>query len=146
MAAKVTSAGEYAASLLSLIFNGTTFANMAINATTTPFTNLYVSLHTASPGATGNQTTNEAAYTGYARVAVTRTTGGWTVTANSVSPAATIVFPAATGGTETETYFGVGTASTSTGHLLYFGAISPTIGVANGVTPQLTTSSTIQET
>lgn len=41
--------------------------------------NLYVSLHTADPGAGGDQTTNEAAYTSYARVAVARTVAGWTV-------------------------------------------------------------------
>lgn len=146
MPAKVTSSGEFANNLLKLIFNGTAYANMADNAASSPFTNLYVSLHTASPGATGNQTTNEAAYTSYARVAVARNSGGWTVTTNSVAPAATISFPAATGGTETETYFGIGTSSSGTGHLLYFGAISPTIAVANGVTPQLTTSSALTET
>lgn len=146
MAAKQTASGEFANSLLKLVFNGTAFANMADNAATSPFTNLFVSLHTASPGANGAQTTNEAAYTSYARVAVTRTTGGWTVTANSVSPVATISFPAATGGSETETYFGIGTSTSGAGHLLYFGAISPTIAVSNGVTPQLTTSSTVTET
>lgn len=146
MAAKVTSSGEFANSLLALVFNGTSFTGMAVNTTTSPFTNLYVSLHTASPGASGTQTTNEAAYTSYARVGVTRTSGGWTVTNNSVSPVATIVFPAATAGAETETFFGIGTSTTGAGHLLYYGAISPVIAVANGVTPQLTTGSTLSET
>jgi hypothetical protein len=146
MAAKVTSNAEFANSLLKLIFNGTTYTSMAINATASPFTDLYVSLHTATPTASGTQTSSEAAYTSYSRVAVTRTTGGWTVTNNSVSPVATIVFPAATGGSETETFFGVGTSATAAGHLLYFGAISPTIAVSNGVTPELTTASAITET
>jgi hypothetical protein len=145
MAAKVTSNGEYANSLLKLIFNGTAFANMADNAASSPFTNLYVSLHTASPTATGNQTTNEAAYTSYARVAVARTSGGWNVVNNSVTPVATVTFPAASGGSETETYFGVGTSASGAGHLLYFGAISPTIPVTTGVIPELTTGSTITE-
>src|SRR4051794_10106620 len=96
---------------LKLIFNATPIANIADNAATSPLTNLYVSLHTATPGAAGSQTTSEAAYTAYARVAVARTSGGWTVTGGSVSPAATISFPAATGGSETETFFAVGTAS-----------------------------------
>lgn len=130
---------------LKLIFNATAIATIADNAATTPLTNLYVSLHTATPGVGGDQTTNEAAYTGYARVAVARTTGGWTVTGSSVSPAATIAFPAATAGTETETFWAVGTASSGVGKLLYFGPISPTIAVSNGVTPELTTSSTITE-
>lgn len=130
--------------LLKLIFNATAIANIADNAASSPLTNLYVSLHTSSP-AGGNQTTNEAAYTDYARVAVARSGSGWTVTSNSVSPAATITFPAASGGSETETYFGVGTASSGTGKLLYYGSLSPTIVVSNGVTPQLTTATAITE-
>src|SRR5574343_755516 len=131
--------------LLKLIFNATAIANMADNAAASPLTNLYVSLHTAVPGESGNQTTNECAYTSYARVAVARTSGGWTVTANSTSPVANIDFPACTGGTETATYAAVGTASSSTGKILYSGAISPSISISSGVTPRLTTASTITE-
>lgn len=136
---------SFITSFLNLIFNGTTMSNVMENASSSPITNLYVSLHTASPGATGNQGTNEAAYTSYARVAVARTSGGWTVSGQSVSPNSTIVFPAATGGSETETYAGIGTASSGAGVLLWFGSISPTIAVANGVTPELTTSSLVTE-
>lgn len=131
--------------LLKLIFNGTPIANMADNAASSPLANLYVALHTADPGEAGDQTTNEISYTGYARVAVARTTGGWTVTNNSVSPVATIGFPACTGGSGTATHFSVGTASSGAGKVLYSGAISPSIAVANGVTPQLTTASTVTE-
>lgn len=134
----------YANDMLLLVFNGTTIANIADNAAGSPLTNLYVSLHTGTP-AGGNQTTSEAGYTSYARVAVARTSGGWTVSGGSVSPNATISFPAATGGSETETYFGVGTASSGSGKLLYYGPVSPTIVVSNGVQPQLTTGSAITE-
>src|SRR5688572_21304894 len=72
---------------------------------------LYLSLHTADPGEAGDQTTNEATYTSYARVAVARSGSGWTVTNNSAALAAIASFPAATGGTNTITHFGVGTAS-----------------------------------
>jgi hypothetical protein len=92
--------------ILNLIFNATPIANIADNAATAPLTSLYVSLHTASPGAAGNQTTSEAAYTGYARVAVARTTGGWSAsTVQSTSPVASITFGTATAGSETETYW-----------------------------------------
>ena len=131
--------------LLKLIFNATAIANIADNAATSPLTNLYVSLHTADPGESGNQTTSEVTYTSYARVAVARTTGGWTVTANSVSPVAAITFPAGTGGSGTATYFAVGTTSSSTGKILYSGTVTPNIVCGNGVTPQLTTSTTITE-
>jgi hypothetical protein len=131
--------------LLKLAFNATAIANIADNAASSPLTNLYVSLHTADPGETGDQTTSEATYTSYARVAVARTSGGWTVTANSVSPAANIDFPAATGGTNTITHFGVGSASSGAGKLLYKGTVTPNISVSNGVTPRLTTASAITE-
>lgn len=135
----------YENDILALIFNATAIANIADNAASAPLTNLYVSLHTADPGEAGDQTTNECAYTSYARVAVARTSGGWTITANSASPTSTISFPAATGGTETATYFGIGTASTGTGKLLYSGPVTPNIAISSGVTPQLTTSSTVTE-
>lgn len=131
--------------LLKLIFNATPIANMADNAATSPLTNLHVSLHTADPGEAGDQTTNEVAYTSYARVAVARTVGGFTVTANSVSPAANIDFPTGTGGSGTATHWAVGTASSGTGKILYKGTITPSIVCGNGITPRLTTASTITE-
>ncbi len=131
--------------LLKLIFNATAIANIADNAASSPLTNLYVSLHTASPTVGGSQTTNEAAYGSYARVAVARTSGGWTVTGTSVSPASSITFPTATSGTETETFFAVGTDPTGAGKVLYFGSVSPAIPVTTGVVPTLITATTITE-
>jgi len=132
-------------SLLLLLFNATAIANVADNAASAPLTNIYVSLHTADPGEAGSQTTSEATYTSYARVAVARSGSGWTVTANSVSPAANIDFPAATGGTNTITYFGIGTASSGAGVLWYSGTVTPNISVTSGVTPRLTTATAITE-
>jgi hypothetical protein len=131
--------------LMKLIFQATAIANVADNASSSPLTQLHVSLHTSDPGEGGDQTTNEIAYTSYARVAVARTSGGFTVTANSVSPAATVSFPAATGGSGTATHFAVGTSSTGAGKILYSGTVTPNITVSTGVTPQLTTASTITE-
>ncbi len=133
----------FANNLLALIFNATSIANIAVNATSSPLTNLYVALHTADPTTSGSQTTSECTYTGYARVAVARTSSGWTVSTNTVVPAATISFPAGTGGSGTAAYWSVGTASTGAGEILYVGTISPSIVTGNGVTPQLTTASTI---
>lgn len=130
---------------LKLVFNATATANLADNAGTSPLANLYVSLHTGDPGAAGNQSTSETGYTGYARVAVERTSGGWTVSSNSVSPVADITFGACSAGTATITHWAVGTASTSAGKILYSGTVSPSISISEGVTPKLTTSSTISE-
>ena len=131
--------------LLKMIFNSTAIANLADNAGTAPLTDLHVSLHTADPGEAGDQTTNECAYTSYARVAVARTSGGWTVTANSVSPVANIDFPEATGGAETATHFAIGTASSGVGKVLYSGTLMPNIAISAGVTPRVGTGSTITE-
>jgi hypothetical protein len=130
--------------LLNLIFKATGIANIADNAASSPLTNLFVSLHTADPGEAGTQTTSEATYTGYARVAVARG-AGWTVTGNSVSPAANIDFPAATGGTNTITHFAVGTATSGAGKILYKGTVTPNISVSTGVTPRLETDTAITE-
>lgn len=131
--------------ILELLFKATAFANIADNAAGSPLTNLYVSLHTADPGEGGNQGTSECAYGSYARVAVARSGSGWTVTANSVSPAANIDFPTAVSGTETATHAGIGTDPSGTGRLLYSGALTPNIAISTGVTPRITTGSTITE-
>lgn len=98
---------------------------------------LYVSLHTADPGEAGDQTTSEATYTSYARVAVARTSGGWTVAGGQVTNAAVINFPAATGGSNTITHFGVGTSASGAGKLLYKGALSGSLAVSSGITPSV---------
>lgn len=131
--------------LLTLIFNGTAIANLADNASSSPLTNLYLSLHTADPGETGVQTTSECTYTSYARVAVARTSGGWTITGNSVSPVADIVFPTSTGGTNTATHAAIGTASSGAGKILYSGTVTPNISITTGTVPRLPTTSTISE-
>lgn len=121
--------------ILQLIFNATTWADLAENDTTSPATSLYVSLHTADPGEAGTQATNETAYTNYARVGVVRTSAGWTVTGNTVTNTASIDFPqvGATAGSAI-THFGVGTTSTGATELLFSGTAPLTI--ATGVTPQ----------
>lgn len=134
--------------LLLLAFNNTNAANIG-DATglrgSTAAGSLYLSLHTADPGEAGDQTTNEITYTSYARVAVARTTGGFTVTGNTVALAANATFPAGTGGSGTASFWGLGTASTGAGVLLYKGALSPTIVTGNGVTPQILAGNIITE-
>jgi len=142
MAKSTTWAGD----LLKLYFNATTIANIAVNATSSPITSIHASLHTSDPGTGGDQQTNEITYTSYARVAVARTSGGWTVTSNSTSPVAAITFPAGTGGSGTATHFGLGTLLSGAGVRQYSGTVTPNIVTGNGITPSLTTASTIVET
>lgn len=109
--------------LLNLVFNNINFANLGdvtgLRGSTTAGS-LWLSLHTSDPGETGAAT--EAAYTSYARQAVARSSAGFTISGNSVTLTAAISFPAATGGSETELFFGVWTAVTG-GTLLYSGPL-----------------------
>src|SRR3990167_11533062 len=117
--------------ILALIFNATAIADLAENDTTSPATNLSVALHTADPGEAGTQATSETAYTGYARVNVARTTGGWTVTGNSVSPVANIDFgecTASPGGAIT--HFSVGPTGGGGTKIFYSGTVTPNITMA----------------
>lgn len=131
--------------LLKLIFNGVTIPGIADNTATDPLADFFVSLHTADPGEGGSQTTSEINYTSYARVAVSRDPAGWQVTGNSVSPVDNIDFPTGTGGSGTATHWAIGTALNGTGKILYSGTLSPTVVCGNGVTPRISSSSTITE-
>lgn len=86
--------------------------------------NLHVSLHLTWPGAGVSQATGEAAYTGYARQAVTRDSSGWTDAdgvGNSKNVAA-ITFPEKTAGSdETAHFWGVGSDSSGAGNLQQVG-------------------------
>lgn len=123
----------------SLFYMAAAIANVADNAASSPITNVYISLHTGDPNA-GNQTTSESAYTSYARVAVARSTSGWTDASGVVTNDAAITFPACTGGSSTVTYAGTGTLTSGTGVLWVSGALSASLAVSNGITPQFAIS------
>jgi hypothetical protein len=131
--------------LLKLIFNGVGIAGIADNAASSPLTVLYLSLHTADPGAGGNQAASEATYGAYTRMPVPRTALGFTVSGNSVTLTQAVVFPVATSGGETETFAAVGTALTGGGKILYRGPITPSLTISASIAPQLTTGTTVTE-
>jgi hypothetical protein len=133
----MTNAAE--AALLDLLFLNTDWANIGDvaglqnSATAGSF---FISLHTADPGEAGNQSTSEASYTGYARVAVARTAGGWTRTSSTVANTALVQFAQCTGGSSIVTHFGIGTDSTGTGNLLLKGALTSSLSISTGIQPQ----------
>lgn len=129
--------------LLNLIFTATAWGNYADNAGTSPQTNVAIGLHTADPGDAGDMSTSEATYTSYARASVARTSGGWTVSGGSVSPAANIDFAAGTGGSGTVTHFSTGKTGGGAAAILFSGTVTPNIVTGNGVTPRLTTATAI---
>lgn len=134
-------------SVLNLILAAKAIANIADNAASSPFTDVWVALHTSDPGDAGTLGTNELAATGYTRIATTRSTAGWTVASGSASPVAAITFPTLTStSTGTITHFSVGaTSATTAGAIFYSGTVSPNINYQQNTQPVLTTGSSITE-
>lgn len=98
-------------------------------------TELWLALHTADPGEAGTAVTSEAAYTSYARVAVTRATD-FTVSGNTVSNTNLEQFPQCTGGSETITYASIVTTSAGAGTIIARAALNTSIPVSSGIQPQ----------
>lgn len=131
--------------VLKLLLQGTALANVFDNAASSPITNLYLSLLTGDPGTSNDQTVNETTYTGYARLAVARTSGGWSVDATTaiVTPAATLEFGTPSAGSGTITHAGIGKSSSGAGYLFMVGTVTPNIIITLGVPPRLTTASQV---
>jgi hypothetical protein len=133
----MTNAAE--ANLMNLLFLNVDWANIGDAAglqNSAAAGSFYVSLHSADPGEAGNQSTNEIAYTGYARVAVARTAGGFTLTTSTISNTALVQFAQCTGGTATASHFGIGTDLSGNGNLIFKGALTSSLSISNGIQPQ----------
>lgn len=123
--------------LINLILRAVAIANLADNAGASPLTSLYISLHTADPGVGGAQTTNEATYGAYARLAVARSAGGWTAASGGMtSNAAFAQFLECTSGSNNISHVAIGTASSGAGKVLYAGALSAVRSISTGIQPQ----------
>lgn len=127
--------------LLDLILRSEAIADLAENDSTSPATSLYISLHTADPGVGGSQLTNEASYTGYARLAINRTGTGWDAAAAGASVNSALAqFAECTAGSATVTHVAIGTASSGAGYVLYAGALSASRAISAGIQPQFADS------
>ncbi len=131
--------------LLDLIFTNVAAPNVGDASGLQPSStagNWHISLHTgnAISDTSTVQTDNEAAFTGYARVAVVRSTSGWTVASGTATNDAAITFPISTSGPETETDVGLGFASSGAGVLQIFSTLDADLIVNNGVTPEFAIS------
>ncbi len=138
-------------SWLLYVFNNTAIAGIGDTNGLQPSAtagSLYVSLHTADPGAAGNQSTSEAVSGGYARVAVARSSAGWTVTGGSVSPTSNIVFPtqASNAAPQAVTYGAIGTSISGVGVLLYRWLLTTPITLSPNFTASILSTSTVVET
>ncbi len=123
--------------LLSLLFENANYANVGdatgLRGSTTAGV-FYISLHTADPGETGDQTTSESAYTNYARVSVARSTSGWTVTSGVADNDAAITFAACGVTGSTITHVGIGSNTSGAGNRFMNGTAS--LAVSAGITPE----------
>jgi hypothetical protein len=135
-------------SILALIFNATAWADFAENDSSGPNDTLYVSLHTGDPGVGGSQLTNEANYTGYARKAIARTTGGWDVPANGITQNAALAqFIECSALSNTITHVAIGKAQSGAGLVLYSGQLSAERVISAGIQPQFAQGAlVVQET
>jgi hypothetical protein len=124
--------------LLSLLFVNANYANVGdatgLRGSSTAGV-FYISLHESNPNETGDQTTGEGNYTSYARVSVARSTAGWSVASGVADNDAAITFPQCTGGSDTETHFGIGSDASGAGNLFLWGALTASLAVSNLITP-----------
>ena len=137
----MSASNTFESDVLLLLLNNTNIANLGdatgVRGSSTAGS-VYIALHTADPGETGNQTTSEATYTSYARVAVARSSGGWTISGTAptqAANAAAVNFPACTGGSNTITHFSIGRDTSGTGEILLSGALTVSLAVSTGITP-----------
>ena len=140
-APEMSASNVFESGMLSLIFTNSNYANVG-DATglrgSSTAGSFYIGLHTSDPGETGSQTTNETSYGSYARQAVARSGSGWTVSGTAptqAANAAAITFPACTSGTPTITHFSIGSDVSGTGNLFISGALTASLAVSSGITP-----------
>lgn len=100
----------------------------------------YLALHSSDPGEAGDQTTNEVAYTSYARVALTKASD-WTDAGSTFTNANLEQFPTCTGLTATATHFSIGTDASGAGVRLASGVLGSSLAISNGIQPQFPVAS-----
>lgn len=89
---------------------------------------LFASLHTIWPGRAGDQTTQEIAYTGYARGTLARTSGALSVSGGIITTVANLDFPICTAGAATYRFYQLGTVLSAAGKKLCWGAAGSNLG------------------
>jgi hypothetical protein len=124
-------------SLLKLLFQNIAFDDVGDSDGLQPSAvagSFYGALHSADPGPNGDQSTNEIAYSGYARVAVARGSG-FSVVQNVLTNAAPVVFPPCVGGSAVGLWFSFGLLGAGGGVILARGQLDPAIPISDGTTP-----------
>jgi hypothetical protein len=94
----------------------------------------YLALFTADPTETGSLA-NEATYTGYARVALTKASA-WTGTSSPFTNTNLIQFGACTAGSSAVTHFAVVDTASGAVNMMIVGGLAATLNVSAGIQPQ----------
>lgn len=94
----------------------------------------YLALFTADPGESASLAA-EANYTGYARVALTKSSA-WTDGGSTFTNAALVQFGACTAGTSAATHFAVVDTASGAVAMMISGALSATLNISAGIQPQ----------
>jgi hypothetical protein len=105
---------------------------------------LQINLHVADPGEAGVATTSPPTYTGYVAVSKPRDNTGFTICdgtnpyaanadGNAYKNASDVIFPEATGGSDTITHVSVSVIAT--GQILRSTALTAPLNVSNQITP-----------
>lgn len=121
---------------LSLIFQNVALANIGDASGLQPSASagsFYLALFTTAPTDAGPGT--EAAYTGYARLAVARSAAGWDVTGNVASNNAALDFAECTAGNET--IVGIGLMTALSGGDMIMWSDDPNFAVSAGSIPHI---------
>ena len=100
--------------------------------------NLYLALFTADPTEAG-VFTNEASFTGYARVAMAKASS-WTDGGSTFTNANLVQFPQCTGGSNLITHFALCTLA-SGGEVVVSGALNASLNISSGIQPQFSSAS-----
>jgi hypothetical protein len=134
--------------ILNLLYRATAWASVADNASSSPFTAVYVGLHTGNLTAgTNQQTDNETSYTNYARVSTARSTGWDAASGGATANAATISFAQCGASGATLTHVSLGPGASGTSAVWHYGALNSSLAVSSGITPQFAAGAlTITET
>ena len=124
-------------SIINLMYRATAWSSVADNAASSPYTNVYVGLHTGNlTAATGSQAENETAYTNYARQAAARSTGWDAASGGGTANAATISFPQCGVTGATLTHVSTGPVVSGASAVWHYGALNASLVVSSGITPQ----------
>lgn len=103
----------------------------------------WIAFYTADPGETGTAVTNETAYTNYARVLVTASTGFSAAASGQSSNTGLLQFPQCGATGATLTHVAIVTTASGAGQILYSGALNSPLTVANLIQPQFAISALV---